>query len=74
MLKSNNLTKTFFFNFKSVLNLRISSKYIIGSSILFSSLYYLFSKSRVRLVAKIEKPKGAMDEWFKMNVLSIEAG
>ena len=57
MLKSNNLTKTFFFNFKSVLKLRISSKYIIGSSILFSSLYYLFSKSRVRLVAKIEKPK-----------------
>ena len=25
-------------------------------------------------MAKIEKPKGAMDEWFKMNVLSIEAG
>ena len=25
-------------------------------------------------MAKIEKPVGAIDEWFKMNVLSIEAG
>lgn len=25
-------------------------------------------------MAKIEKPEGANDEWFKKNVLSIEAG